>query len=34
LSSADWTLDPLALAPGGFGTEAKYVPPDSSMLSE
>jgi hypothetical protein len=32
LFSADSTLDPLALAPGGFGTEAMYTPPDSSTL--
>jgi len=34
LFSADWTLDPLALAPGRFPTEATYVPPDSSKLPE
>jgi hypothetical protein len=34
LFSADSTLDPLALAPGGFGTEAMYTPPDSSTLPE
>lgn len=34
LASADWTLDPLALTAGGLGTEAIYVPSNSSTLSE
>jgi len=33
LSSADSTLDPLALAPGRFGTDTVYSPPDSSTLT-
>jgi hypothetical protein len=32
--SADSIVDPLALTPGGIGTEAVYVPPDSSTLPE
>ena len=34
LSSADSILDPLALTPGGMGTEAVYTPPDSATLAE
>jgi len=34
LLSADAALDPLAVAPGTFGTETVYVPSDSVTLPE
>ena len=32
LFSADWRVEPVALAPGTFGTEATYCPFDSWTL--
>jgi len=34
LFSADWALDPLAVANTIFGIEAMYCPPDSETLPE